>query len=229
MWPLVAAAALGLGLGARHAFEPDHLAAVSTLVAERPRPRQAAALGALWGLGHTAALLAVGVVLALVGGELPARLAEVFEFGVALMLIGLGLRAIQRATARGQVGPAHTHHHRGRQHHHHGPAGHVHLGRWTFAARPLLVGVVHGLAGSGSLTALVLAGLPTTAARLGYILLFGLGLVAGMAVLSGLAGLPLSRAGRNPRVARGLGLATGTFSAVLGVLWGLPLLRGWLG
>ena len=74
-----------------------------------------------------------------------------------------------------------------------------------------------------------LPALATPAARLGYILLFGLGLVAGMAVLSGLAGLPLSRAGRNPRVARVLGLATGTFSAVLGVLWGLPLLRGWLG
>ena len=87
MWPLVAATGLGVVLGARHAFEPDHLAAVSTLVAERPRPRHAAALGALWGLGHTAALAVVGLGLVAAKAELAPTAERGFELVVAAMLI----------------------------------------------------------------------------------------------------------------------------------------------
>jgi len=201
---MLTAVALGALLGVRHSVEPDHLAAVSTLVIAERSPARGALLGALWGVGHTLALLAVGVALALLDTRLPPRLAEGFELAVAIMLILLGILAVRRALRAG-VGPAHGHRH-----------------------GPLIVGVVHGLAGSGSLTALVLAGLPSTAARLGYIVLFGLGLVAGMALLSGLAGVPLSRAGRSPQVARALGLATGALSAVLGIGWGWPLVGGWL-
>ena len=96
--------------------------------------------------------------------------------------------------------------------HHHGRAStctratpaHVHIGAWTLARRPLLVGAVHGLAGSGALTALVLATLPSTAARLTYMALFGLGSTLGMAALSGLLGWPLARVGgdRGARAAR---------------------------
>jgi hypothetical protein len=86
------------------------------------------------------------------------------------------------------------------------------------------VGILHGLAGSGALTALVLASLPTTAARLWYVALFGVGSIAGMALLSGLAGWPLARLGRRPGAARILSGATGAFSIVLAVLWGWPLL-----
>ena len=84
--------------------------------------------------------------------------------------------------------------------------------------------MVHGLAGSGALTALVLASLQSTAARLAYIVFFGLGSVAGMALLSGLAGWPLARIG--PRMAHVLSVVTGIVSVGLGVLWGLPLLTG---
>lgn len=217
---------LGILLGMRHALEPDHLAAVSTLAVER-RGR-GAWLGALWGLGHTLALFCVGGALALFEAKMPSGLADLFEFAVALMLIGLGLRAIARARAQGERGPDHEHAHGHHHHHHPGPDGHVHLGRFTFAGRSLAVGLVHGLAGSGALTALVLADLPTTPARLVYIALFGIGSMVGMALLSGLAGWPLERFGKSPRAARMIATVTGALSTALGIFWGGPILFRWL-
>jgi ABC-type nickel/cobalt efflux system permease component RcnA len=214
---------LGVLLGMRHAFEPDHLAAVSTLVTEERGARRAAALGALWGVGHSAALLAVGLALALLGSEMPPRLADVFELGVAVMLVLLGIRGVRRALALGRTGSPTRHAHAGLVHEHQGPADHLHVGRWTFARRAFIVGVVHGLAGSGSLTALVVASLPTTGARIAYVALFGVGSIGGMAVLSGLAGLPLGRLARHPRAARAIIASTGVVSLAVGVAWGYPL------
>ncbi|MDB4968765.1 MAG: Nickel transporter UreH [Myxococcales bacterium] len=189
----------GLVLGLRHALEPDHLAAVSTMVAERPGARRGLRLGAAWGLGHTLALLAVGATLALLQVSLPPRVADAFELGVAVMLIVLGARAVlvrKRAVTR-PLRPARV------------------------ERRSLVVGLVHGLAGSGALTALVMATLPTTAQRLGYIALFGLGSVVGMALLSSLAGWPLERLqGR----LGWLSAAAGLVAAGVGVAWGWPIL-----
>ena len=98
----------------------------------------------------------------------------------------------------------------------------MHIGRWTLARRPLLVGAVHGLAGSGALTALVLTTLPTTAARIAYMALFGLGSTLGMAALSGVLGWPLARLGTHHAVARGISLAVGCLSIGLGLVWGYP-------
>jgi hypothetical protein len=109
-------------------------------------------------------------------------------------------------------------------HVHAGVPAHVHVGRWTLARRPLVVGAVHGLAGSGALTALVLTTLPTTATRIAYISLFGLGSTIGMAVLSGVLGWPIARFGSRRGVARGLSLVVGCVSIVLGVAWGYPLI-----
>ncbi|MCA2980086.1 MAG: hypothetical protein INH37_17560, partial [Myxococcaceae bacterium] len=100
------------------------------------------------------------------------------------------------------------------------PREHLHLCSWTFATRPLLVGLLHGLAGSGALTALVLAELPTTASRLGYIALFGAGSVLGMALLTGAAGVPLVRLARSPRLATGLLGVAGALSIIVGLCWG---------
>jgi ABC-type nickel/cobalt efflux system permease component RcnA len=215
--------AVGLLLGMRHALEPDHLAAVSTLVSEERSPRRGFVLGALWGAGHTLALLGAGLALAVLEARISERLADLFELGVALMLIALGARALHRALRLGREGHAAPHAHDGLVHHHSGPAAHVHVGRWTLAARPLLVGLVHGLAGSGALTALVLAGLHSTSARLVYIALFGVGSAMGMALLSGAAGWPLARMGRNPAASRGLTAVAGLASFALGVFWGWPL------
>jgi hypothetical protein len=222
---LLTSSSLGSLLGVRHALEPDHLAAVSTLVAEERSSYKAVLLGACWGLGHTFALVAVGALLVLLRAEMPARLADLFEFFVALMLIGLGLRAINQATRQGATGPARAHRHGGIVHVHQAGVAHVHIGAWTLARRPLLVGAVHGLAGSGALTALVLATLPTTAAQLAYVGLFGLGSTLGMAALSGVLGWPLARLGADHWVARGVSATVGLVSMVLGVAWGYPIVR----
>lgn len=196
---------LGLLVGLRHSFEPDHLTAVSTLVGDTHDLRGGALLGALWGLGHTLALVAVGGILLLVGASLPERAGVVFELGVAAMLLALGVRSIvaaRAAHATDRVRPA---------------------GIRTLAWRPLAVGLVHGLAGSGALTAIVFAELPDAGARLLYMTLFGLGSVAGMAFASGAAGATLRIAARSAAARRSLGLVTGALSIAVGVLWAIPL------
>jgi hypothetical protein len=220
---LITSSGLGSLLGMRHAFEPDHLAAVTTLVSTERNSVRAALLGAWWGIGHTLALVVVGAALVVVRAELPGSVSDAFELGVALMLIALGIRSVRLAALQGPGGPRHLHRHGLVVHSHPAVPAHVHLGTWTFARRPLLVGAVHGLAGSGALTALVLATLPTTGARLMYVLLFGLGSTLSMAALSGLLGWPLARLGTHHRVARGVSIAVGCVSIVIGIMWGLPL------
>jgi hypothetical protein len=95
-------------------------------------------------------------------------------------------------------------------------------------ARPLLVGAVHGLAGSGTLTALVVATLPSTSTRLGYLALFGAGSTLGMVALSGLLGWQIARMGTDRTVVRTFSLAVGCVSAVLGLFWGYPLVSDML-
>jgi High-affinity nickel-transport protein len=221
---LLTSSSLGSLLGMRHALEPDHIAAVSTLVTGERSGYKAALLGACWGIGHTVSLLVVGMGLVLLRTEMPAALTDVFELFVAMMLIGLGLRAIYLAARQGPAGPVHAHQHGGRVHVHGGAPAHIHIGTWTLARRPLLVGAVHGLAGSGALTALVVATLPSTTARLTYMAVFGLGSTLGMAVLSGVLGWPLARLGSHRLVARAISLAVGCASTMLGVVWGYPLL-----
>lgn len=208
---------LGILVGLRHAFEPDHLTAVSTLVSESHSPRQGVVLGALWGLGHTISLVVVGVVLTVVGATLPARVGIAFELCVAAMLLILGTRAIVIAMRAPEAAPTHPH-----------SLFHVHSTitsgrrdrrRW----RPLAVGLVHGLAGSGALTALVFTQLPGTTARILYMTLFGVGSIVGMAIASGLAGAALQLAAQSESVRRRIGLATGVLAIVVGLLWGIPL------
>ena len=167
--------------------------------------------------------LAFAVLIAL-RAEMSERLTDVFELGVAMMLVALGARAIRRASRQGSLGPSAIHQHGAIVHRHPGLSKHVHLGRWTLARRPLLVGVMHGLAGSGALTALVLATLPTSAARITYMVLFGVGSTFGMAALSGLLGWPLARLGGHARTGRAVSLAVGCLSTALGIAWGAPLL-----
>lgn len=221
---LLTSSGLGSLLGMRHALEPDHLAAVSTLVGRERSAMRAALVGASWGLGHTFSLVVVGALLVALRKEMPASASDIFELAVACMLIGLGVRAIGQAARQGLEGPTTLHRHGRLVHRHAGVPAHLHVGDWTLARRPLLIGAVHGLAGSGALTALVLATLPTTAAQLTYMALFGLGSTMGMAALSGLLGWPLARLGSHPLVARGVMLVVGCSSTVLGIAWGYPLI-----
>jgi hypothetical protein len=208
---------LGILLGMRHSFEPDHVAAVSTLLDGRGR-RSTAILGAFWGIGHSIALLVVGGALAALHGSLPRSLGDGFEILVASMLVILGARAVARARPADRGTSAAGHFHDAAEPH----AGndHVHVGPWTFAWRPLVVGLVHGLAGSGALTALVMADLPTWGTRVAYMAIFGVGSVIGMAGLTGVVGWQLARIERRARLSRALALVTGTFSVGLGGWWG---------
>lgn len=227
---LLTSSGFGSLLGMRHALEPDHLAAVTTMVSRERSSRRAAWLGVWWGLGHTTSLVIVGACLIVLRAEMPASMTQVFECGVALMLVGLGGRAIITAARQGTDGPLTVHRHGAIVHRHAVGADHVHLGDWTLARRPLLIGMVHGLAGSGALTALVLTTLPTNTARVAYLLLFGIGSTLSMAAMSGLLGWPLARFGTNHRVARTVSLAVGVATTMLGLAWGyaplLALLNG---
>ncbi len=215
--PLGFAASAGLGtlLGMRHALEPDHLAAISTLMTGERSSANAAWLGACWGLGHTLTLLATGALLVVMQTEMPDIAAQVFEVSVVLLLVGFGVRAMYQGARRVPRGPTHSHRR---------PAA-FSVDRWTLA-RPLLVGAVHGLAGSGAMTALVVTTLPSTATRLGYLLLFGVGSTVGMAALSGLLGWPLARLGAHHVFVRTVSLAVGGVSIALGLFWGYPFLAG---
>ncbi len=214
---LGASAGFGSLLGIRHALEPDHLAAVSTLMTGERSSAKAAWLGACWGLGHTLTLFAAGAMLVLLNAEMPAFASQAFEFGVVLMLVGFGVRAIYQGAFGVPAGPTHTHASRG-------TSARLPIRRWALARPPLVVGAMHGLAGSGAITALVVATLPSTLTRLSYLALFGIGTTVGMAVLSGLLGWPLARVGGHRETVRSLSLAVGCVSTVLGLFWGYPLI-----
>ena len=206
---------LGIVLGMRHALEADHLSAVSTLIAEHRSVRKGALLGVFWGVGHSLAIFAVGVIVIVAQRKISPQLADGFELAVGVMLIALGARALWRSR--------HEHGHRD-------PPCASRRGPATApaASRPLGIGIVHGLAGSGALTALVVAKLPGTSAQLLYLILFGLGSIVGMAALSGLVGWPLARLGRSASAARLLSAGSGLLAATLGVAWAWPILSRWI-
>jgi hypothetical protein len=200
----------GLLQGLRHAFEPDHVVAISTMIGEQRTSRARVGYAAAWGIGHATMLLLVGTLLMLLRAELPARLDALFELGVSMMLIVLGGRAL-RFAVRG-LRP------RGTEPHAH-PSGAAYGWR---AVGPLTMGMVHGLAGSGALTALVMARLPSPALGVAFILLFGAGATMGMSLLAGVAGVPL---GRLLCTRWGMPLllgATGALSFSLGLAWVVP-------
>lgn len=213
---------LGLASGMRHAVEADHVAAVSTLVAEGRGSRHAAWMGAWWGLGHTAALLAVGLVLGLWRATLPPAVETALEFGVALMLIGLGAHAIRRALRDPLSGTPQVHAHGCTVHSHPTGATHVHVGRVAVSPRSFLVGVVHGLAGSGALVAVTMTQIPGFSTRMLYVALFGLGSIVSMAALSGVAGWQIARLAARPAWRGRLQVAVGALSIAVGLLWAWP-------
>jgi hypothetical protein len=220
----LALAFFGLLLGLRHALEPDHLAAISTLVAAGKRPASAAArLGAFWGLGHTLAITGLGGALLLLRTELPIRAQSLLELLVAGMLVALGARGLQRAYRMGGGdGPPHDHGAR-RSHRHGGDTGHVHLGPFVVGFRPLVIGLIHGLAGTGAMVSLVMATLPTAWSALLMLGSFGLGSLLGMAAVTLVAGASLTRLS-SPRATSLVISLTGLGSMTFGIYWGVQQL-----
>jgi len=201
--PLSTFAVLGIGLlfGLKHATEVDHVVAVSTIVSQHRNVWRSTLVGALWGAGHTAALLITGVFVLSLRIAIPERVSNWLEFCVALMIIGLGATALWRALRkRGDV-HVHEHSHDGVSHVHihfhdsqteHGKhRSHEHAISRT-GLKPVLIGALHGLAGSGALTLLVLTQIESTWQGLLYLAVFGAGSIAGMLLMSGLIGLPFA-------------------------------------
>jgi cytochrome c biogenesis protein CcdA len=187
--------ALGLVLGFKHALEADHLAAVSTMATERRGLFASSLIGALWGLGHMLSLVVAGVLVIVFHFEIGEHVGKALELCVGFMLIALGVNSL-RTLARGGKSHRHVHKHHGDWH------LHPHINEQTqedrpdthrgprLGARPLLVGMVHGLAGSAALTLLVFAAIPSPALGLLYIAIFGIGSIGGMVIMSTLFSLP---------------------------------------
>ncbi|HYC22049.1 MAG TPA: hypothetical protein VEI94_05070 [Candidatus Bathyarchaeia archaeon] len=222
--------ALGLLFGLRHAFEADHLAAVSTIVSQRRSILSASLVGGLWGLGHTLALVPAGIAVILLHVQIGDRVSLFLDFGVGLMLIGLAADTMYRL-ARGGL-RVHSHSHGTHVHVHAHPHAHSHAhphasreemndssppdGR--IGLRPLLVGMLHGLAGSAALSLLVLSTIPSPRIGLAYIAVFGIGSTGGMMLMSALFGLPLHfTAGRFDRAHIALRGLAGLFSLAIGL------------
>jgi ABC-type nickel/cobalt efflux system permease component RcnA len=191
---LVAAFGLGLLLGIQHALDPDHLIAVSTIVSEQKNFKWASLIGAFWGLGHTTTLLLVGLLVIGLRITISAALAASLEFVVAIMLVTLGLNVLWRAFGPERV-HLHTHTHNPETHthfhvHENPRQDHSHSHPFKAMRRPFVVGMVHGLAGSAALMLLVLGTISSPLAGVVYIVIFGLGSVGGMLLLSGIISLP---------------------------------------
>ena len=185
----------GFILGLKHALDPDHMVAVSTIVSESKSVKRSSLVGTFWGLGHTVSLLLAGIIVIGLKVQISNRVALWMEFAVALMLMLLGIKAILKPL-RGWKLHRHRHTHDGSTHTHvhlHRPGEvqrHQHRHMISIGVRPLLVGMIHGMAGSAALTLLVLTTMPSAIAGLIYIVIFGLGSVGGMLIMSSLIGLP---------------------------------------
>lgn len=197
--------ALGFLLGMRHATDPDHVVAVTTIVSQQRSVSRAAAVGALWGAGHTATIVLVGGAILLFRLVIPPRLGLAMEFAVAVMLILLGLRALHGARRdkgddRGVM------------------RGEMQRGRWG-AIRPVAIGFVHGLAGSAFVAMLVLTAIQSAVVGILYLLVFGVGTVAGMTLVTAAVATPaVYAASRVTGAQRYVQLAAGLASVCFGLV-----------
>jgi sulfite exporter TauE/SafE len=210
--------AFGFVLGLQHATEADHLAAVTTIVSEKKNLLTASFVGGLWGVGHTISLFVVGVLVIFLKLDLSEATQARLEACVGLMLVLLGANVL-RKLIRGDKIHVHVHEHDGRRHahvhSHHGESDESSHHR--LSPRSVIVGMVHGLAGSGAFMLFVLPSIPSTAIALIYILIFGIGSIGGMMAMSFLIGLPFHfTAGRFDVLNRGIRLIAGVFSLGLG-------------
>ena len=252
MAQLLALGGLGFILGVRHAADADHVIAVTTIVARSGRVVYSTIIGALWGVGHAITVSLVGVLIIGFNVVIPPALGLAMEFAVAIMLVTLGLlnlSGVLSAITDRLTPPAPLHGHEHRHVHAHDedelPHGHAHAhlhGHGTDAAlaerhggvlaqvgwyqllRPVFVGLVHGLAGSAAVALLVLSTIEDSGAALLYLLIFSVGVAAGMALLTTLIGLPMAYANvRSRQINRWLTLTSGVLSIAFGLYLGYQI------
>lgn len=208
---------IGFILGLQHAVEADHLAAVSTIVSEKKSLWSASIVGGFWGLGHTISLFVVGAVVIFLKFQISETVETKLEAVVGGMLILLGLNALRKLFNAQEI-HAHVHKHGQHEHTHF----HVHKKReegphHRFSPRSILIGMVHGLAGSAALMLLVVPTISSPFLALAYIVVFGIGSIGGMMAMSFLIGLPLHfTVNRFVFLNKGIRLCAGVFSLGLG-------------
>jgi sulfite exporter TauE/SafE len=210
---------IGFVLGLQHATEADHLAAVSTIVSEKKNLFTASLVGGLWGVGHTISLFVVGALVILLKFQISESLEATLEACVGAMLILLGLNALRKLFQASKV-HLHSHEHDGHKHlhiHTH-ESGINETSHHRLSPRSVVIGMVHGLAGSAALMLLVVPTISSSMIALLYILIFGIGSIGGMMAMSFLIGLPFHfTAGRFDVLNRGIRLVAGIFSFSLGL------------
>jgi high-affinity nickel permease len=238
--------AIGFFLGMRHATDPDHVIAVTTIVSRQNKIRRAAMTGIFWGLGHTLTILAVGTAIILFGLVIPARIGLSMELSVGFMLILLGamnvaafVRSARSVEQIAKAATVHAHHHSHGDYihthpHGHTPESHPHprgntplarMDGWFGRAnlyrvlRPLIVGIVHGLAGSAAVALLVLTTIRNPRWAVAYLLVFGIGTVAGMMLITMSIASAFTFFGqRYSNFSARLGLASGVLSLIFGMV-----------
>jgi ABC-type nickel/cobalt efflux system permease component RcnA len=242
MTQLLALAGFGFLLGMRHATDADHVIAVTTILNRSRRFLDTTLIGALWGLGHTITVVIVGVLIIVFNVVIPPPVGLAMEFAVALMLIALGILNLTgglRSVTERLTPPAplhghpheHLHAHADEQERHAHAHAHLHghgtdpkLGLvdsfgWYQLLRPVVVGLVHGLAGSAAVALLVLATIQDTGTALAYLVIFCVGVAAGMAVLTTVIGLPfMVSSTRSVQINRWLTIGSGLLSLAFGLL-----------
>lgn len=202
---MIAALFLGLLVGMQHAMEADHVAAVSSIVSRETGARRIIRHGVVWGLGHSATLMLFAGAVVLLDGTIGDELAAALEFAVGAMLVLLGGHVIWRLIrdrvhfhihrhAEGTV-HVHAHSHRGERRRH-DPDAHQHEHPQAFPVRTLVVGLMHGMAGSAALLILTASVMPSAVLGLLYVAMFGAGSILGMALLSAVISVPLAYSAR---------------------------------
>ena len=218
---------LGLLIGMHHALEADHLAAVASLVTKEKHLNKQKAMrhGVFWGIGHTLTLFIVGIIFLSMGSLVPDNIAQYLEFAVGIMLLGLGISVIYRLY-RDKI---HFHHHQhddGKAHFHAHSHRHEtekfhgkqHDHSHEVPVRSLFVGLMHGLAGSAVLVMLTLDAFNDLWLGTLYVLLFGLGSILGMAILSVVISVPMRASRRLTRLNYGLTVSVGIMTSILGLM-----------
>lgn len=236
MTSFLAISLLGLFLGMRHATDPDHVIAVSTIVSKQRGIGKAGLIGVIWGVGHTLTIFLVGAAIILFKVTVPARLGLTMELSVGLMLILLGILSLtgvmQRTVARLLPGSPYANETKSSEWTAMPPAPSESVAaRVTAIAepatrsigvfnilRPLVVGIVHGLAGSAAVALLVMTTISDPWWEIAYLLIFGLGTVIGMMMITALIAVPfVYTARRLSGWNRGMAVASGLLSVSFGI------------
>ncbi len=218
---LLSILALGFVLGFKHAIEPDHVIAVSTIASQSKKLFRSTLAGVFWGIGHTATLFIVGIILIFMKGEIPEKYAMSLEFLVGIMLVYLGVTTIlsfknihthKQEHDGGIHKQVHSHDHSGEHEHHHQHKKVSYL-------KSMFIGLVHGLAGSGAMVVLTMSTVNSAWEGALYILIFGAGTVIGMLFFTTLIGIPFVFSAKKFSINKSLTQITGVISTVFGIYY----------